>query len=45
MKLNVFATKVDVMSEKHPVTMDYRSDRVRIFVDATGKVSCPPSVG
>ena len=41
----MFSMKVDVVSDGDPVTMDYRSDRVRIFVDTTGKVSCPPSIG
>jgi hypothetical protein len=27
------------------VTMDYRTDRVRVFVDSEGKVSRPPRVG
>ncbi|KAL0338289.1 UNVERIFIED_CONTAM: Subtilisin inhibitor CLSI-I [Sesamum angustifolium] len=27
------------------VTMDFRTDRVRIFTDSSGKVSTPPRIG
>lgn len=27
------------------VTMDYRTDRIRIFVDGSGNVERPPSIG
>jgi len=37
-------TNVVVLPEKSPVTMDLRTDRVRIFVDAQGKVVHTPHV-
>jgi hypothetical protein len=37
--------QVKVLNEKAPVTMDYREDRVRIFVDADNKVVSAPNVG
>lgn len=37
---------IQVIPENSPVTMDYREDRVRIFVDKeTGKVTCVPQIG
>ncbi len=38
--LNVF-----VVPDGSPVTMDYREDRVRIFVNEEGKVGYPPHIG
>ncbi|ESN93030.1 hypothetical protein HELRODRAFT_69476 [Helobdella robusta] len=38
-------SEVEVIRDNSPVTMDYREDRVRIFTDEHGKVSCPPSCG
>ena len=37
--------KVQIVPENSMVTMDYRMDRVRIFVDANGMVSKPPRIG
>lgn len=37
--------EVHVLSEDSMVTMDYRTDRVRIFVDADGKVVRQPNAG
>ena len=37
--------KVHVLPEGSMVTMDYRTDRVRVFVDPNNKVSQVPSVG
>jgi Potato inhibitor I family len=39
------ALKVYVLREGSIVTMDYRMDRVRIFVDEDGVVSRPPKLG
>jgi len=36
---------VHVLPENSLVTMDFRVDRVRIFVDAEGRVSRVPSIG
>ncbi|XP_072170898.1 uncharacterized protein [Diadema setosum] len=36
---------VDIIPADHMVTMDFREDRVRIFVDAEGKVVRKPMVG
>eukprot|EP00539_Tryblionella_compressa_P015231 CAMPEP_0178835808 /NCGR_PEP_ID=MMETSP0746-20121128/11830_1 /TAXON_ID=913974 /ORGANISM="Nitzschia punctata, Strain CCMP561" /LENGTH=67 /DNA_ID=CAMNT_0020498419 /DNA_START=196 /DNA_END=399 /DNA_ORIENTATION=- len=36
---------VQVIPEDSMVTMDYREDRVRIFVDASGKVARDPRPG
>jgi glutamate dehydrogenase/leucine dehydrogenase len=36
---------VQVVPEGSMVTMDYRVDRVRIFVDGSGNVSKPPRIG
>jgi len=36
---------VHIMPENAPCTMDYRTDRVRIFVDKDGKVISTPSIG
>ena len=38
-------TKVIILPEDSMYTEDYREDRVRIFVDASGKVVRPPMVG
>ncbi|KAL7095571.1 hypothetical protein ACP275_10G032600 [Erythranthe tilingii] len=38
-------TRVDVVQPDWFVTMDYRTDRVRIFIDSTGKVHKPPMIG
>jgi len=38
-------TTIEVMGEKSPCTMDYRVDRVRIFVNDEGKVVSPPMTG
>eukprot|EP00281_Chroomonas_sp_CCMP1168_P030432 CAMPEP_0206253478 /NCGR_PEP_ID=MMETSP0047_2-20121206/23171_1 /ASSEMBLY_ACC=CAM_ASM_000192 /TAXON_ID=195065 /ORGANISM="Chroomonas mesostigmatica_cf, Strain CCMP1168" /LENGTH=112 /DNA_ID=CAMNT_0053679685 /DNA_START=51 /DNA_END=389 /DNA_ORIENTATION=- len=37
--------KVHVVDAKGMVTMDYREDRVRLFVDAESKVVKPPKTG
>jgi len=37
--------EVQVMNENAPCTMDYRTDRVRVFVNAENKVTHPPSTG
>ncbi|ELU11714.1 hypothetical protein CAPTEDRAFT_21329 [Capitella teleta] len=37
--------EVQVMDEGSPCTMDYRTDRVRIFVNTDGKVSGTPMCG
>lgn len=36
---------VDILPEDSVYTSDFRTDRVRIFVDASGKVAKPPIVG
>ncbi|KAM7526374.1 hypothetical protein LguiA_016276 [Lonicera macranthoides] len=36
---------IKIIPQDHFVTMDYRTDRVRIFVDPSGKVARPPSIG
>jgi len=36
---------VQVCQMNAPCTMDYRTDRVRIFVDNNGKVTNPPQTG
>ncbi|KAK3034252.1 hypothetical protein RJ639_032187 [Escallonia herrerae] len=36
---------VYVVPPNHFVTMDYRTDRVRIYVDSAGKVANPPRIG
>jgi hypothetical protein len=36
---------VQVVPDGSMVTMDFREDRVRIFVDASGNVVTPPRVG
>jgi len=38
-------TNIVILPENSIVTMDYRFDRVRIFVDASGNVSSVPTVG
>lgn len=38
-------TSVDILPDDAMVTTDFRTDRVRVFVDAGGKVSRPPRVG
>lgn len=36
---------IKIIPQDHFVTMDFRTDRVRIFVDPSGKVARPPSIG
>jgi len=36
---------VVIQGENSPCTMDYRTDRVRIFVNAEGKVTSAPGCG
>lgn len=36
---------VQVVPELSPCTMDYRTDRVRVFVNKEGKVAGPPRTG
>ena len=36
---------VSVLQVGSPVTLDFRTDRVRIFVDCNGKVAQPPTIG
>jgi ABC-type glycerol-3-phosphate transport system substrate-binding protein len=36
---------VVVVPDGSPVTMDYRDDRVRIFINDEGKVGYPPRIG
>merc|ERR1711976_225740 len=36
---------VEVMNELSPCTMDFRTDRVRVFVNNDGKVVGPPQCG
>ena len=36
---------VQVVPELGPCTMDYRTDRVRVFVNKEGKVAGPPRTG
>ena len=38
-------TTVDIIPEDSMVTQDFRTDRVRIFVDSSGKVARTPRVG
>ncbi|KZV27634.1 subtilisin inhibitor-like [Dorcoceras hygrometricum] len=37
--------RIHVVPSDSFITMDYRTDRVRIFVDSTGKVCSPPTIG
>jgi len=37
--------QVEVIPDGSPVTMDYRTDRCRVFVDGSGKVVHPPHLG
>lgn len=37
--------KTHIIPQDSFVTMDFRTDRVRIFVDHSGKVARPPSIG
>uniref|UniRef100_A0A5B7CAU7 Putative subtilisin inhibitor CLSI-I n=1 Tax=Davidia involucrata TaxID=16924 RepID=A0A5B7CAU7_DAVIN len=37
--------QIQVVPPNHFVTMDYRGDRVRLFIDSSGKVSQPPRIG
>ena len=37
--------KVEIKTELAPCTMDFRTDRVRIFVNNDGKVVSPPRTG
>jgi len=37
--------KVVKLHQSSMVTMDYREDRIRIFVDDNGNVSRPPRIG
>ncbi|XP_071786995.1 uncharacterized protein [Asterias amurensis] len=37
--------QVDLVPDGYMVTCDFRTDRVRIFLDADGKVTRPPRVG
>ncbi|KAA8516394.1 hypothetical protein F0562_016687 [Nyssa sinensis] len=34
-----------VVPPNHFVTMDYRTERVRLFIDSSGNVSHPPRIG
>jgi hypothetical protein len=36
---------VDILPEDELATADFRTDRVRVFVDSSGKVVKPPGVG
>ncbi|XP_057778092.1 subtilisin inhibitor CLSI-I-like [Salvia miltiorrhiza] len=38
-------TQVHVVPSDSFVTMDFRTDRVRIFIDSSGKVVRPPKIG
>ncbi|KAL0451123.1 UNVERIFIED_CONTAM: Subtilisin inhibitor 1 [Sesamum latifolium] len=38
-------THIYVLPSDSFVTMDFRTDRVRIFTDSYGKVSTPPRIG
>ncbi|CAF1605613.1 unnamed protein product [Adineta ricciae] len=38
-------TNVPIVGPGMMVTMDYRTDRVRVHVDQQGKVASPPTVG
>ncbi|KNA20995.1 hypothetical protein SOVF_047460 [Spinacia oleracea] len=42
---NCSVKNVVVLPEGSPVTKDYRTDRVRVFVDTCGKVSSTPYIG
>lgn len=37
--------KIDIVPPKSMVTMDYRLDRVRLFLDESGKVAQVPRLG
>jgi hypothetical protein len=37
--------KIDLIEEGSMVTMDYREDRVRIWIDDDGKVARAPTIG
>lgn len=37
--------QVQILNELSPCTMDFRQDRVRIFINKEGKVAGPPRTG
>jgi hypothetical protein len=37
-------TNVNLVPENAPITMDYRTDRIRVFVNAQGIVSMVPNI-
>jgi hypothetical protein len=43
--LNLGLTNVVAINENSPVTMDYRTDRVRVFVNDKGIVTRVPTTG
>uniref|UniRef100_A0A7R9ZMT4 Subtilisin inhibitor domain-containing protein n=1 Tax=Craspedostauros australis TaxID=1486917 RepID=A0A7R9ZMT4_9STRA len=45
MSENSSVTEIQILPAGSIVTMDYREDRVRIFVDGNGNVSVSPSIG
>lgn len=45
MNQNPSLTTVNIIPEGSPVTADYRTDRVRIFVKPDGTVAYPPMIG
>ncbi|CAF5208910.1 unnamed protein product, partial [Rotaria magnacalcarata] len=36
---------VVIVKQESPITLDYRTDRVRVFVDANGIVVTTPTIG
>ncbi|XP_038063304.1 glu S.griseus protease inhibitor-like [Patiria miniata] len=37
--------EVEIVPYGYAVTADYRTDRVRIYLDAEGRVATPPTIG
>ncbi|KAF9595618.1 hypothetical protein IFM89_001491 [Coptis chinensis] len=44
-KLDMPRANIQVVPPDHYVTMDFNTRRVRLYVDASGKVARPPQVG
>ncbi|CAA2954407.1 subtilisin inhibitor CLSI-I-like [Olea europaea var. sylvestris] len=44
-KEEMAGVQIQIVPQDAFVTMDYQSNRVRIFVDSSGKVTKPPRIG
>lgn len=45
LKTKLGFTNVEILKEGSPATLDYRTDRVRVFVDDAGLVTMAPVIG